>query len=151
MVDICEWNVCQSVRTDYSLTSQRRLLPREVKMVLKGITTRHYINFFCCIYMKYTIKCNIWVCLKNTYKYLYENLPFSLYYDWSKTLPKVTRCCMFQACYRRIDGRRAIEGNDGPGVHTDFILYVSAKNSSECASDMAAYAAHCQLEQALDR
>ena len=26
---------------------------------LKGITTRHYINFFCCIYMKYTIICNI--------------------------------------------------------------------------------------------
>ena len=26
---------------------------------LKGITTRHYINFFFCIYMKYTIICNM--------------------------------------------------------------------------------------------
>ena len=30
-----------------------------VGLQLKGITTRHYINFFCCIYMKYTIICNI--------------------------------------------------------------------------------------------
>ena len=40
------------------------LLPSD----LKGITTRHYINFFCCIYMKYTIICHILVCLKKNIK-----------------------------------------------------------------------------------
>ena len=40
------------------------------RVCLKGITTRHYINLLCCIYLKYTIICNIWVCLK-IHKYIY--------------------------------------------------------------------------------
>ena len=78
-------------------------------------------------------------------------LTFSFYHDRSKTLPKVTHCCMFQACDRVLQGRRVTDGNDGPGVDTDFILYISAINTSVCTSDTTAYAGHCQLEQALDR
>ena len=31
---------------------------------VKGLTTNHYLILFCCIYIKYTIVCNIWVCLR---------------------------------------------------------------------------------------
>ncbi|XP_064595242.1 leishmanolysin-like peptidase isoform X2 [Liolophura sinensis] len=45
------------------------------------------------------------------------------------------------------------KGITGPGVHnTDFILYISAVQSDRChLGSTVAYAAHCQLEHALDR
>ena len=58
---------------------------------------------------------------------------------------------MFQGCYKLHWGFPVKEGDDGPGVDTDFILYVSAKSSRHCSSGTLAYATHCQLEQALDR
>lgn len=40
----------------------------------------------------------------------------------------------------------------GPGVDTDFILYVAATTTSRCgAGRTIAYAAHCQQEHLLDR
>ena len=48
-------------------------------------------------------------------------------------------------------GRGVKEGDDGPGVDTDFILYVTAKTTRSCGKATIAYAAPCQLEQALDR
>ena len=48
-------------------------------------------------------------------------------------------------------GRGVKEGDDGPGVDADFILYVSANTTRDCAETTLAYARPCQLEQAMDR
>ena len=80
-----------------------------------------------------------------------RELPNSLYYHWIKTLPKVSEHCMFQGCHKVHSGRPFKEGDDGPGVDTDFILYVSAQSPSHCSTGTIAYATYCQLEQALDR
>ena len=80
-----------------------------------------------------------------------QELTFALYYQGSKTLPKVTHCCMFQGCHKLSMGRATIEGDDGPGVDTDFILYVSANATSSCGPQTIGYAVHCQQELALDR
>ena len=58
---------------------------------------------------------------------------------------------MFQGCYLVSEGRGVKDGEDGPGVDTDFILYVSAKITDDCSSGKLASATHCQLETALDR
>ena len=58
---------------------------------------------------------------------------------------------MFQGCHKMSQGRGVKEGDDGPGVDTDFILYVTAKTTRSCGKATLAYAAPCQLEQALDR
>ena len=51
-----------------------------------------------------------------------------------------------------MSGRRGVKiGSDGPGVDTDFILYVSVKTTRMCRGRTIAYAAHCQQEDALDR
>lgn len=45
-------------------------------------------------------------------------------------------------------------GDDGPGIpDADFVLYVSAANTSPCgvSSSTIAFALACELEQALDR
>lgn len=42
--------------------------------------------------------------------------------------------------------------NAGPGIDTDFILYIAAKTTSRCgAGRTIAYAAHCQQEHQSDR
>ena len=58
---------------------------------------------------------------------------------------------MFQGCYRVSEGYGTAEGYDGPGVQTDFILYVSAKSTRYCDGRNVGYAAHCQQETVLDR
>ena len=58
---------------------------------------------------------------------------------------------MFQGCHKLYRGLPVKEGDDGPGVDTDFILYVSAKRTYRCSTGTIAYATYCQLEQALDR
>ncbi|KAI0241970.1 Leishmanolysin-like peptidase [Lamellibrachia satsuma] len=55
------------------------------------------------------------------------------------------------ACYKVQYNRRAQEGVDAAGVDTDYVLYVSAVNTANCAGTVVAYARHCQLERALDR
>ena len=56
-----------------------------------------------------------------------------------------------KGCYKMSGGWPDKDGDDGPGVNTDFILYVSAKNTSSCGPQSIAYASYCQLERALDR
>ena len=80
-----------------------------------------------------------------------QELTCSLYYQWSNTLHNVAHCCMFQGCYTW-SGTRGMDGEpDGPGVDTDFILYVSAKSTFMCGMESVGYATHCQQENALDR
>ena len=44
------------------------------------------------------------------------------------------------------------QGSDGVGVSdADFILYVSAVDSSNCGTNTLAYASFCGLESTLDR
>ena len=51
-----------------------------------------------------------------------------------------------------MDGDSGVKvGSDGAGVDTDFILYVSAKNTPNCGTELIAFASSCQLESALDR
>ena len=45
----------------------------------------------------------------------------------------------------------ARSGVAGAGVDADYILYVSAVNSTTCYSKAMAYASHCQLERDFDR
>ena len=45
----------------------------------------------------------------------------------------------------------AQSGVTGDGIDTDYILYVSAVNSTTCLSAVMAYASHCQLEPDFDR
>ena len=52
-------SMCVSVGGSMCVSVRVRMRAYECACALKGITTRHYINFFCCIYMKYTIICNI--------------------------------------------------------------------------------------------
>ena len=43
--------------------------------------------------------------------------------------------------------------SSGSGVSTDYILYVAAANQEPCnpASQLAAFASHCELESVMDR
>ena len=43
------------------------------------------------------------------------------------------------------------DGDDGPGVDADFILYVSAKTTRACLLGTIGYGGHCMQEFALDR
>ena len=79
-----------------------------------------------------------------------QEVTFAFYSHWSKALPKVTHR-MFQGCHSLSMGRGVKEGDDGPGVDTDFILYVSANATRSCGPKTIAYAVHCQQELALDR
>ena len=83
-----------------------------------------------------------------------QEFTFLHYYHWSKTLPNVTHIlntCVFQGCHKMSQGHGVKEGDDGPGVVTDFILYVSANTSRLCTETTLATAGPCQLEEALDR
>ena len=55
-----------------------------------------------------------------------------------------------KGCHKMSQGRCVKEGDDGPGVDTDFILYVSANISRGCSESTLANAGACQLEPALD-
>ena len=63
----------------------------------------------------------------------------------------VTPWSVCKGCYKMSGWWPEKDGDDGPGVNTDFILYVSAKNTSTCGGQTIAYSSYCQLERALDR
>ena len=58
---------------------------------------------------------------------------------------------MFKGCYKVSGSQGVKEGDDGPGVDTDYILYFAAKGTRHCGRTRIAYATYCQQEQALDR
>ena len=50
-----------------------------------------------------------------------------------------------------IKGRPTRVDTDGQGVDSDFVLYVSAGNTTACNGRTVAHANHCQLERSMDR
>ena len=101
---------------------------------------------------KQTLRCKLtYVCLLLFLKGICCINQWRFFVTNRNRLNQLRLSAFIQACYM-VFGRSPMRVDvEGQGVDSDFVLYVSAQNTTACSGTTAAHANHCQLERSLDR